>query len=177
MRIFNKNNMIKFTKKEKVNKTTDKVWQIFAHEFNDAHKWMSSVNHSFGQSNGELFDGSKSDGRVCELSPNEKGIKVSEQFLAYNEENKTATVRINFLNTPFFFPLKFNTLDFSIQDIGKDQSEMTWKFRSDIKPLGILLWPLLRIVLGIFVGQIMEELKFYAENGTPHPRKIKAMGK
>ena len=38
-----------------------------------------------------------------------------------------------------------------------------------------------RITLGIgfgkFVGEIMEELQFYAENGTPHPRKIKAMEK
>ena len=169
--------MIKFTKKTIVNADADKVWVIFAHGFNDAYKWMASVNHSFAKNNGESFEGCQSDGRVCELSSDGKGIKASEQFLAYSEENKTATVRIDFLNTPFFFPDKFNTLEFSLKNIDGGKSEMTWKFRSDIKPLGFILWPLLRIGFGKFIGDIMEELKFYVETGTPHPRKIKVMEK
>jgi hypothetical protein len=169
--------MIKFTKKSVVNADADKVWGIFAHGFNDAYKWMASVNHSFAKNNGESFEGCQSNGRVCELSSDGKGIKASEQFLAYNEENKTATVRIDFLNTPFIFPVKFNTLDFSLKKIDGDTSEMTWKFRSNIKFLSYLLWPLLRIGFGVFIKQIIEELTFYIENGTPHPRKIKAMKK
>ena len=169
--------MVKFTKTLKVKASADKVWEIFAHGFNDAYKWMASVPHSYAQTNGEAFDGAHSDGRVCELSANQNGIKVSEKFLAYDEENKTATVQIDFVNTPFFFPVKFNTLDFSLREIGDHQSEMTWKFRSNIKPLGLLLWPLLRIGFGKFVGDIMEELQYYVENGSPHPRKLKAMEK
>ena len=169
--------MIKFTKKTIVNADPDKVWGIFAHGFNDAYKWMASVNHSFAKSNGESFEGSQSEGRVCELSSDGKGLKASEQFLAYNEENKTATVRIDFLDAPSFFPVKFNTLYFSLKDIDGGKSEMTWEFRSDIKSFGYLLWPLLRLGFGKFIGDIMGELKFYVENGTPHPRKIKAMKK
>jgi hypothetical protein len=169
--------MIKFTKKAIVNANADKVWRIFAHGFNDADKWMASVNHSFAQTNGESFDGCQSDGRVCELSSHKNGIKASEQFLAYNEEHKTATVKIDFLDAPSIFPIKFNTLNFSVKDIDGGKSEMTWEFRSDIKFFGFILWPLLRIGFGVFVGQIIEELKFYVENGTPHPRKIKAMKK
>ncbi|MFT7613817.1 MAG: hypothetical protein ACI9J3_002797 [Parvicellaceae bacterium] len=169
--------MVKFTKTTKVNASTDKVWEIFAHGFNDAHLWMASVPHSYAQTNGESFDGAHSEGRVCELNPNQKGIKASEKFLAYSEENKTATVQIDFVNTPFFFPVKFNTLDFSLRETGADQSEMRWAFRSNVKPLGLIIWPLLRIGFGKFVGNIMEELQFYVENGTPHPRKMKAMEK
>ena len=169
--------MVKFTKTIKVKASTDQVWKIFAHGFNDAHKWMASVSHSYAQTNGESFEGAHSDGRVCELSPDQTGIKASEKFLEYDENNKTATVQIDFANTPFYFPVKFNTLDFSIHEIGDGHSEMTWEFRSNIKPLGLLLWPLLRIGFGVFVGQIMGELKFYVENGTSHPRKLKAMEK
>ena len=167
--------MVKFTKTLKVIASADRVWEIFAHGFNQAHKWMASVPHSYAQTNGESFDGAHSDGRVCELSPDQNGMKASEKFLAYNEDNKTATVQIDFVNAPFFFPVKFNTLDFSLREIDDDQSEMTWKFRSNIKPLGLLLWPLLRIGFGKFVGEIMEELQFYVENGKPHPRKVKAI--
>ena len=169
--------MVKFTKTLKMNASADRVWEIFAHGFNEAHKWMASVHHSYAQTNGESFDGAHSDGRVCELSSDQKGMKASEKFLAYNEDNKTATVQIDFVNTPFFFPVKFNILNFSLREIDDDQSEMTWKFRSNIKPLGLLLWPLLRIGFGKFVGDIMEELQFYVENGTAHPRKMKAMEK
>ena len=87
----------------------------------------------------------------------------------------TATVQIDFVNTPFFFPVKFNTLEFSLLEIGENQSKMTWKFHSNIKALGFILWPLLRLGFGKFIKEIMEELQFYVENGTPHPRKIKAV--
>ena len=169
--------MVKFTKKAIVNADADKVWAIFAHGFNDAYKWMASVNHSFAKNNGESFEGCQSDGRVCELSPDGKGIKASEQFLAYSEENKTATIRIDFLDAPSFFPVKFNTLEFSLKEIDGGKSEMTWKFCSNIKLLGFVLWPLLRLGFGKFIEDIMEELKFYVETGNPHPRKIKAMKK
>ena len=169
--------MVQFTKTATVNASADKVWEVFAHGFNDAHKWMASVPHSYAQANGESFDGAESDGRVCELGQGPTGMKASEQFLAYNEENKTATVKIDFVDAPSFFPVKFNTLDFSLKEITDGKSEMTWKFRSDIKAFGFLMWPLLRLGFGVFIGQIMEELTFYVENGTPHPRKVKAMKK
>jgi hypothetical protein len=169
--------MVKFTKTTTVNASADKVWEVFAHGFNDAYKWMASVPHSYAQSNGEAFEGAQTEGRVCELSPDGTGIKASEKFLAYDELNKTATVQIDFVNTPFLFPIKFNLLDSSLKETSDGQCEMTWEFRSKIKPLGYVLWPLLRVGFGKFVGNIMGELQFYVENGTPHPRKIKAMKK
>ena len=102
--------MVRFNKTMQVIASADKVWEVFAHGFNDAYKWMASVPKSYAQKNGELFEGAQSDGRVCELTTKENGIKASEQFLAYNEENKTATVRIDFVDTPRFFPVKFKSI-------------------------------------------------------------------
>lgn len=160
-----------------INASAEEVWKVFAHGFNDAYKWMASVPYSYAQSNGRLFEGAQSDGRVCELTPKPDGMKASEQFLAYEEKNKTATVRIDFVDTPRFFPTKFNTLNFSIVDNGDGSSEMTWKFKSATKTWGILMWPALRKGFDVFVGQIMEELKHYVETGNPHPRKVKAINK
>lgn len=169
--------MVKFTKKLTVKASPDQIWKVFAHDFNDAYKWMASVPNSYARSNGKLFDGAKSDGRLCELTTKENGMQASEQFLAYNEQEKTATVKIDFLNTPKGFPVRFNTLDFSMKDLGNGETEMTWKFRSRIKPLAYFTWPMLRIGFGKFVFGIMEELKHYVEFGTPHPRKVKAIRK
>ncbi len=168
---------MRFVKKSRVAASADAVWAVFAHEFDSAYKWMASVPHSYGEEVGERFDGAESAGRVCELNSDPNGVKASEQFLAYDEDAKTCTVRIDFLNTRAVFPVHHNQLDFSIVDVGDDESEMTWVFRSRIKPWAYLIWPLIRIGFGVFVGQIMEELKFYVENGTPHPRKVAASTK
>ena len=40
-----------------------------------------------------------------------------------------------------------------------------------------MIWPLIRLGFGIFIGQIMEELQYFVEKGTAHPRKIKALSK
>jgi len=114
-------------------------------------------------------------GRVCSLDGNPNGMKASEQFLAYDEEAKTCTIRIDFLNTMAVFPIDHNKVDFSIVDAGDGKSEMTWAFSSQIKPWAFFLWPVIRLGFGFFVGQIIEELVYYAENDAPHPRKVKAL--
>ena len=168
---------IRFTKVMKIEAGPTQVWEVFAHRFNDAYKWMASVPYSYAQSNGQLFEGAKSDGRVCELTTKPTGIKASEQFLSYDERLKTAIVKIDFIDTPGFFPVRFNTLDFSIRQLGEDQSEMTWKFTSHIKPFAFFMQPVLKKGFLTFVQQIMEELKHYVELGTPHPRKMKRIRK
>ena len=57
--------------------------------------------------------------------PNQKGIKDSEKLLAYNEENNTATVQIDFVSTLFFSPFKFNTLEVSILKMDDNQSKIS----------------------------------------------------
>ena len=168
---------MRFTKHTSVNATAAKVWKTFAHDFDTAHEWMASVPNSYGKANGDAFDGATSQGRVCELDGKSNGVKASEKFLDYDEKNKTCTIRIDFINTPFMFPVRYNQVTVSVVDVDNGRSEMTWAFRSQIKPLAYLIWPLLRIGFGVFVGQIIEELKHYVEHDTPHPRKLNALNK
>jgi carbon monoxide dehydrogenase subunit G len=168
---------MKFTKQADVNASADKVWKVFAHDFDNAHVWMASVPHSYAKTNGEEFEGAQSAGRVCELDSKPGSMQASERFLAYDEAKKTCTVRIDFVNPPFLFPIIHNTLEFSVVETGKGRSHMKWDFESRIKPLAYVIWPLIRIGFGVFVGQIAQELKHYLENDAPHPRKVKALAK
>lgn len=83
-------------------------------------------------------------------------------------------MRIDFVGVPFFFPIAYNTVHFSVVDDAQNNAIIVWRFESTLKPWGYLIWPLLRIGFGVFVGQIIDELKFYLENDAPHPRKVKA---
>jgi hypothetical protein len=167
--------LMQFTKTAEVDAPAEKVWRVFAHEFDQAHVWMASVQHSAARDVGRQFEGAQSCGRVCELAPMANGVKASEQFLAYDEADKTLTLRIDFLNTFTAFPILHNEVDVSVVDVGSGRSVMTWAFRSRIKPWAVLAWPVLRIVLSVFVGQIIGELQYFVENDRPHPRKVKAM--
>jgi hypothetical protein len=155
----------------------DKIWDVFAHDFDNADKWMASIPNSFGQDNGEKYPDCSSAGRVCELGSGPDGMQAKESFLAYSEENRTCTVLIEFLNTPFGFPLVQNVAEFSLVEQGKNQSVVSFSITSTLKPLAFIIYPVIKFGFGFFINQILEELKFYVENGTPHPRKVKATNK
>ncbi|MDX2471057.1 MAG: SRPBCC family protein [SAR324 cluster bacterium] len=170
---------MKVTKQITIEATAEKVWQIFAHDFDNAHLWMSSVPSSYGEKVGDHQEGSVSAGRVCELNGDPNGLKASESFLAFDEETKTCTVQVDLVNAPFILPIYKNILDFSVTDIGLDtgapQALVTWEVTPHLKPLANLVAPLVKFGLGLLMSQITEELKFFAENGTPHPRKLKSI--
>ena len=168
---------MRFVKKVTINAPASKVWRVFADEFDDAYKWMASIPHSYGNINGKQFEGAKSAGRVCEIGGAPDKLKASEKFLAYDQASRTCTVQIDFENTPVLFPVKHNIVDFSVVAVGDNQSEVSFAFRSNIKAWAYLIWPLIRLGFGVFVGQIVEELKYYVEKDAPHPRKLKALEK
>ena len=148
-----------------------KIWQVFAHGFDDAHLWMSAVPNSYAESVGKKFDGAQTEGRVCELTPNPNGLRAYEDFLDYDEENMSAYVRVRFRNAPAFLPFVENRLFIQIED--KDAATVNYRFECKLKPLGLLFYPLTRLAMGFFSSQIIEELVYYSEHGRPHPRKLK----
>ncbi|MDQ6988679.1 MAG: hypothetical protein Q9M19_02260 [Mariprofundaceae bacterium] len=138
---------------------------------------MASVPNSFGQENGQLFEGASSAGRVCELDANSTGIKAVESFLVYDEAKKSCTILIEFANTPFAFPLVRNVAEFSLEQGENNQSVVTFAITSTLKPLAYIIYPVIKFGFGFFITQIIEELKHYVEHGKPHPRKVKATNK
>ncbi len=116
---------MQFTKTIDINATPQEVWTVFAHGFDDAYKWMASVPRSYAKTNGELFEGARSAGRVCELKREPTGLKATEKFTAYNEATKTCTIRIDFLDAPFLFPVHHNAVTFSVVGAANGRAKVT----------------------------------------------------
>ena len=167
---------MRITKNIKIDASADKVWKVFAHDFDRASEWMSSVPTTYGQDLGQRFDGAKSAGRVCELNGDPKGIKAKEYFLAYDEEARTCTIDIE-IDGPALLPIRGNVLDFSIEEDGPNRSIVHWDVTVKVKPLANLVYPLVKLGLSVLFGQVPEELKYFVENDAPHPRKLKATRK
>jgi hypothetical protein len=163
------------TKKISINASSNAVWKIFATDFENAHIWMAGVPNSFGKELGKRHEGANSAGRVCELDSKANGLKAYETILNVDEKLKTMLVRITFKNAPFLIPIIANNADFNVTDTTEGKSEVVFTVTSELKPIAYLFFPLIKLGLGVFIKQIIEELKFYVENGTPHPRKLKAI--
>ncbi len=166
---------MRLTKTTKIAATADQVWDVFAHRFNDADQWLSSVPRSYARESGVALEGAPSAGRICELQPDGKGMKASERFVAYDEAAKTCTVRVDFVDAPRVFPVHHASLDFSVVDVPDGGSTATWAFGAKIKPWGYLMWPLLWKGFSTGWSHMCEELGHYVETGTPHPRKVAAI--
>lgn len=166
---------MKITKKIIIDAPREKIWKVFAHDFNDAGKWMSSIPKSYAEDLGEKFEGAHSKGRVCELGNDLKSMKASEKFLAYDEANHTCTVEIKFVNAPTLLPIKGNVLNFALKEKAPGRTLVHWEVTPMMKARVKFLFPLVKVGLGVFLIQILEELKHFVEHGTPHPRKIKAI--
>jgi hypothetical protein len=168
---------MKVFKNVTIDATPDKVWDVFAHNFDAAGDWMASVPKSAGAEVGERWDGAHSAGRVCDLTTGANPIQVSERFLAYDEANKTCTVEVVPTQAPRLMPFKRNVVEVGVLADGTGGTDMNWVLTSTLSPHTYVFYPLFKLALGVFVRQIQEELKHFVETGEPHPRKVKAMKK
>lgn len=161
----------------KISASAEKVWEVFAHQFDEGHRWMAAVPKSYSNDGGKLFDGAKSTGRIVEMNADGTGMKASERFVEYDESAKTCVVKVDLLDAPMLFPIKYNSLSFSVVHDDDNNCTVQWIYGAKIKPLAYLMWPLLR--MGMFKAwkELSEEFKCYLETGEPHPRKVAAIEK
>lgn len=166
---------MKLIKKVEINQPIDKVWKVWAEEFDKVQDWMAVVVHSFEKKEGNTPSGSPMIGRVCEFSGKSDGPKVLEDILLYDKDNYRLDVKVVPRNVPL--PLKYNLLKSSLKEISNHKTEMTLDINPSIGWTGYLLYPVLKRGLSKSFNELLEELKHYVETGKPHPRKLKKLQK
>lgn len=151
------------TKKIVINKPADHVWKILAHDFDSVYQWMGPVRHSYAISADQQAPGAPVEGRICEFTDNPNGFKASEIITQYNENAKSYTFVLNPVNAPKLLPVKKNTVQIKVRAINSSSAEVTWISTPEIKPIAILLSPLLKLGLGKSFGDILKQLKAFTE--------------
>ena len=159
-----------FIKKMTINKPIHEVWKIWAEEFDKAQDWMAVVTRSFEKKEGNKTEGSPMIGRVCEFSAKANGPKVLEDILVFDEQNYRMNIKVVPQNVSL--PLKYNLLKSSLKKVSDQQTDITLDINPVIGWKGYFLYPLLKGGLSKSFNELLEELKFFVENGKPHPRKV-----
>ncbi len=154
-----------------LNVSAAKAWQILAHEFEHIERWASAIAASGVNSETIIPAGAEVGGRVC-TAPGFGDIQ--ETFTYFDEEQMRYGYRASGL--PWFLTKAEN--NWSVRALSADrcvaqaQAEMELLFLP-----GLLILPIFKVQMRRLVNETMEELKYYAEQGQPHPRKLLAQQK
>ena len=166
---------MKFQVKEqmKINAPASEVWHILAHEFDKVSEWSSGLTASEPSRDIPIPEGALVGGRLCYSDG--IGGDVEEAFTYYDE----AGMRFGYEavgDIPAFFKQAEN--NWQVRELNGNQSIVSFLAHGEMTFFpGIFLLLFFPIVKKVWGTQTLEELKYYVENGRPHPRKIKAQQK
>lgn len=148
-----------------INKPISEVWDVVGNQFSTAYKWASVLNHSEGS--GVRINNNVCESRTCDI----QGMgRIREKLIEFDPAKYTLTYEV-VEGFPFFVKKGANRFDLVAEgDHTRVYSSAQFQTQGLI---GVLMRPLLKIQMKSIIKKVAEDLKFYVENGQPHPRKKK----
>lgn len=155
---------MEFTKQIIINASADKVWAIAGRDFANVGKWATAVSHSVANDKLASVNGSEVGGRFCKTDFG----TASEEFTAYDDDKKTYSFK------GVFDSKMFNDVISSMEVISIDANTTKVEITPSLKLtlLGILMYPMIRMKISKVTDEILDDLKYYVENGKPSARKL-----
>lgn len=144
--------------------TADQVWNIIAHQFNQAHLWMGPIHNSVAIGTGQSRQGAPMEGRLCDLSRNPNGAQAKEIITHFNESEKRLTFNVYPVNNPAIIPIKQNSVEMQVREIDSQRCEVKWIASPQLKTPAYLFYPLLMLIFSGAFGKLLKDLKHYAES-------------
>ena len=170
--IFISNFFISYTVEVKqeltMNATIDATWQVMGTEFSEVDIWATNFIASEAGGNKKFKDIDYST-RVT-LTKNGKNTQELDDFDPATHQLKYHITK----GKPGI--AKEAKAKWSLVDLGPNKTKVILEFKLVTKGwLGLLMSGKVRSGITNASGEIAEDLQFYMENGTAHPRKIKSL--
>jgi len=153
-----------------VNASASKVWKILARDFGDIGQWASIIINSKAITDNEGSGDGKLTGRVCSA----QGFGDTVEELTHFDEDAMRFTYKAIKGLPFFIKSAKN--NWSVHSLSENET-MVKSCAEIAMPFfpGIILAPIFKFMMGGKGKEMFEELKFYVEQGQPHPRKEKQL--
>jgi hypothetical protein len=150
-----------------INKSIDEVWEIMGHQYGQVDLWSTNFIES-NPSGKPKFPGLNYSKRI---TLTERGRTIQE-LDAFDPVNHTLTYHIT-EGAPSIS--KKASATWSLISIDSLHTKVVFKFNMTTKGIvGFIMANTIDEKLGSSAKDMAEELKYYLENGSPHPRKIKS---
>ncbi len=152
-----------------INKPINEVWNLLAENFDKAQDWMSAIPRSDRKHSGNAADNAPMIGRICELSTRPNGPIADETITLFDREKYR--LGINVIPRNGKIPVEQNNAIYQLKALGDNETSVEMTSDIQLKTAGKVLYPVLKAGVGKSFAEQLEELKYYLENGKPHPRK------
>lgn len=155
---------MKIIKKLVINKPIEDTWEVLGNQFADVDKWASLILRS-EVSGKATIPGVSFSVRSTETT----GGPTKQELTSFNPEQHSLSYKA-IAGTPFFF--KAVRAAWSLTKNQNNTTDLLLDFEVDFKGIGGILAPIVKKKLGKVGDELLEDFKFYVENGKPHPRKL-----
>jgi hypothetical protein len=159
---------MKITTETTINRSIGDVWEVMGNQFAQVHLWSSNFTSSKagGQAQFPGLDYSHRD------TITDRGQTI-QQLDAFDSENHNLSYHI----TKGLPPIASNAVgNWSLKRLGDNKTKAVFEFEMKPKNLFLLmLTPIIKKKLRTASNIIGEDLKYYLEKETPHPRKLEQL--
>ncbi|WP_281559114.1 SRPBCC family protein [Thalassomonas sp. RHCl1] len=156
-----------------INKPVNKVWQVAAEDFANAYKWMTGVVHSY-ETPAAKQAGDALPGRICYLENKENPFHAVENILSFDADNHRLEFEIFPVKTSGGdIPIIKNHVVMQFKSTPDGGTQVFWDCNVELKLLGKILYPLLKLGLNKGFDGILNDLKVYVETGQVSAKKKK----
>ncbi len=165
---------LNISKTTTIDTSADKLWTILADQFTDVGSWSSSVASSGpNQAANIVLDGAPVGGRICEVP----GFgSTDERLTHFDADKKTFTYSLTADKIPRFVTGMRNTWTLTSQPGGK--TLVGSQIRGNAGGImGALMGPMMKMKFKKTIGDVLTDLKIYAESGEASAAKKKQLVK
>lgn len=150
-----------------INKNIDDVWEIMGTQFDQVHLWSTNFKESKAGGSAKFSSIPYSE----RITRTDRGETIQE-LDSFDPTTHTLTYHIT-KGAPGI--AKYASAVWSLKSSGENETTVILAFKMETKGFfGFMMMPLIKKGMGKSALEIAEDLKHYAENGTPHPRKVKS---
>ena len=150
-------------KKITIDMPVEEVWEVLGNQFGQISNWASIIKES------KVYGDSKLNGVNYSIRETNTLKGITKQELTSFEPEKHSLSYKSISGTPPI--IKEVRAKWTLTMAGSNTTELVMDFTADMKGLGFILAPIVKKKLGKIGDELLEELKYYLENGKPHPRK------
>ena len=165
---------IEIHKQVEINRSADEVWKILSDGFTNVGSWASAVEVSRPNPNaGVAIAGAPAAGRVCTAT----GFgDINERITAHDSSARTLTYEATASKIPGFVKDLRNR--WTVKSTGEGRSVATSVLTANATGvMGALMAPMMTRKFAGTIETTVQDLKTYAETGSPSASKTRAMAK
>ncbi|MFT6243530.1 MAG: hypothetical protein ACJA0U_000809 [Salibacteraceae bacterium] len=153
-----------------INQNIDSVWVVMGHNFDGVDEWSANFYESKA-GGAKKFPGLSYSKRI---TMTERGETV-QVIDAFNSVNHSLEYHITAGKPSIASEAKAK---WSLVEVGSDKTKVVLEFKMQAKGwIGLFMSGKVKSKIDSSSQELAEELKYYIENGTPHPRKLKSKKK